>query len=492
MSNRPICDTLDSRWAGLGRRSAIREAERDIAYADLLEWSQRISQVLAPMLRQPGQRVALLLPNCAAFVAAFFGVARLGGVVAPLDVRYRSQELKYYLEDLDAVALVTEARFTEHVAAVLPALGNPPALVQVAYRGGAAQVSPGRREGRAIATAGSPALLQQYTSGSTGRPKRVVRTHAQLAAELEALRAAFGTSERDRFLGAAPFSHGNGMVRTMMSAVYNGATLYPIEEFRRRELLELIARERISFLGGVPQIYALLGQTPARGEVDLSSLRVAFSSSAPLLAADARLFAQRYGVEVTQVYGSTETGTISAERGDARPYPDTVGTPLAGVAVGVTDEAGRPLPPGAEGEIAVCSGYAATGYLDNDQATRESFRDGAYFTGDLGTMDAEGRIRLTGRKKLMINRGGLKVNPYEVEAALREHPKVDDVVVTAAPGPQGDDMVCAIVVSAEGCTAQELLAHCRTRIADYKIPARIEFRDGLPRSAVGKVLRAQL
>ncbi|HEY7238250.1 MAG TPA: class I adenylate-forming enzyme family protein, partial [Burkholderiales bacterium] len=484
---------LDSRWRRLGRRNAIREGDRDVTYNELLEWSGRISQVLAPILRREGQRVALLLPNSAAFVAAFFGVARLGGVIAPLNVRYRAQELKYYLDDLDAVALVTESRFAEHVAAVLPELKNPPAVLHAAFRGGAALVSPGKREGRALAAAGSAPLVQFYTSGSTGEPKRVVRTHADLAAELEALRTTFHTTERDRFLGAAPFSHVNGMVRTMMAAMYHGATLHPVEEFRRRELLELIARERISFLGGVPQIYALLGQTPERGEVDLSSLRVAFSSSAPLRAADARCFAERYGVAVRQLYGSTETGTISFNRhADPGACFDSVGTPLEGASVEVLDERGQPLPTGAEGELVVRTGYAATGYLGNEQATRASFRDGAYLTGDLGTKDAQGHIRITGRKKLMINRGGFKVNPYEVEAAIREYPKVDDVVVHAGPGPQGDDVVCAVVMSSQECTVQEILAHCRGLIADYKIPARVEFRTDLPKSAAGKVLRARL
>lgn len=491
--SRAISDALDSLWRRLGRRSAIREADRDIAYQELLDWSERISLVLDPVLRQQGQRVALLLPNSAAFVAAFFGAARLGGVIAPLNVRYRAQELKYYLDDLDAAALVTESRFAEHVAAVLPGLKNPPAVVHVAFRGGATLVAPGKPQPRALAASGSAPLVQLYTSGSTGQPKRVVRTHADLAAELEALRTAFHTTERDRFLGAAPFSHVNGMVRTMMAAMHSGATLYPVEEFKRREVLELMTRERISFLGGVPQIYALLGQTPARGEVDLSSLRVAFSSSAPLLPADARRFAARYGVAVRQLYGSTETGTISFN-GDPEPpaCPDSAGTPLQGVSVCVLDELGQAVPAGAEGELVVRSGYAATGYLQNEDATRASFRDGAYLTGDLGTMDGRGHIRITGRKKLMINRGGFKVNPYEVEAAIREHPKVDDVVVHAGPGPQGDDVVCAIVVSTRGCSAQEIVAHCRELIADYKIPARVEFRQGLPKSAAGKVLRARL
>lgn len=493
MSNQAISDTLDRTWARLAARTAIGEAGRKTTYGELLEWSQAISRALATLVRQPGQRVALLLPNSSAFVAAFFGAARLGGVVAPLAAQYRGQELLYYLKDLQPVALLTDARFTEQVDAVLPKLDRPPAVVHVDLMRTARVMRPGAGAGAALAAQDSPALVQQYTSGSTGEPKRVVRSHAALCRELAALQATFNTSEGDRFLGVAPFSHVNGMVRTMMSAMYSGASLYPVDEFKRREVLDLIIRERITFLGGVPQIFALLSHTPPRGEVDLSSLRIAFSSSAPLLPADNRRFFERYGVAVRQLYGSTETGTISFNgHQDPQSCPDSVGTPIDGVAVDVLGDAGEPLPDGVEGELAIRSPFAASGYVGNEAASRASFRGGAYFSGDLGTRDAQGHVRITGRKKLIINRGGFKVNPYEVEAALKEHPKVEDAVVFAAGSAQGDDVVCAIVVSPQACTTAELLAHCRGLIADYKIPARIEFRDVLPRSTAGKVLRSRL
>ena len=493
MKNNAISDRLDSLWARLAVRTAIGEAGSETSYAALLEWSRAISHLLETLVRQPGQRVALLLPNSSAFVAAFFAAARVGGVVAPLGTQYRGQELAFYLKDLQPVALLTDSRFAAQTEPALSQLENPPAVIHVDQAAVARMVRPGSGSGEALAAGDSPPLVQQYTSGSTGEPKRVVRTHAQLARELEALQATFETGEDDRFLGVAPFSHVNGMVRTMMSAMFTGARLYPVDQFNRREVLDLITRERITFLGGVPQIYALLGQTPARGEVDLSALRIAFSSSAPLLPADGRRFLERYGVAVRQLYGSTETGTISFN-GHPEPQscPDSVGTPIGGVAVEVLDDAGQPLPEGVEGELAIRSPFAAAGYVGNEAATRASFRGGAYLSGDLGTRDAQGHVRITGRKKFIINRGGFKVNPYEVEAALKEHPGVEDAVVYAAPSPQGDDVVCAIVVPPQACTTAELLAHCRGLIADYKIPARIEFRDSLPKSSAGKVLRSRL
>jgi len=459
----------------------------------LLRWSQALSQILEPIIREPGQRVALLLPNSAAFVAAFFAIARLGGVVAPLSAQYRSQELVYYLNDLDAVAVLTDSRFVEHVTAIMPRLKRAPAIVGVPPGQDARLLQPGPGGGRPVSTADSAPLVQQYTSGSTGVPKRVVRTHSALHLELEALHTTFETGEADRFLGVAPFSHVNGLVRTMMSAAYTGATLYPVEEFKRREILDLIARERITFLGAVPQVFSILSQTPTRGEVDLSSLRVVFSSSAPLLPADNRRFEARYGIVVRQLYGSTETGTISFNRDPASESRiESVGAPIDGVRVDVLDEKGQALAPGLEGELTIASPFAASGYLDNEVATRESFRGGAYFSGDMGTKDARGTLTITGRKKLMINRGGFKVNPYEVEAAIKEHPKVVDVAVFGARSPQGDDLVRAVIVSSEPCTTEEILAHCRERIADYKIPARIEFRDALRKSATGKILRSEL
>ncbi|MGH2667929.1 MAG: AMP-binding protein, partial [bacterium] len=286
-------DALSARQAG---RVAVREGGCDVTYGQLLAWSVRISRALASVVQAPGQRVAVMMPNAAAFAAAFFAVARAGAVVAPVNPGSGSHDLTSHLSDLDAVALLGDTATLARAAATVERLPRAPATFEVSEEHGARPLRPGTTTGEALPTAGGLPVLQLYTSGSTGKPKRVVRGHAQLLAELECLRHTFAVTETDRFLGIAPFFHVNGLVRTMLTCLYSGATLLPVAEFRRREVTTLLTAERITFLGAVPQIFAILGQTPLRGHVDLSALRIVFSSSAPLTPADAARFRAQYGV----------------------------------------------------------------------------------------------------------------------------------------------------------------------------------------------------
>jgi long-chain acyl-CoA synthetase len=459
--------------ARAGGRTAVVAAGRRWTYAELAARSEAISRVLESAGVAAGQRVGLMLPNSSAFVASFYAIDALGACVVPLNPAYRRQELRHYCADSKAGALV--------VAPELVAIAQAEfhgAIVEVDEDGSA------RARGRAEGAGGdASALLLQYTSGSTGAPKRVIRTHAMLELELKQLADVFALGESDRFLGLAPFTHVNGLIRTMLTSMYVGGTLYPLAELRRREVLDLVTEERLTYFGGVPMMFAVLAETPERGRVDLSSLRVAFSSSAPLRTQDNERFFERYGFYVRQLYGSTETGTISVNLDqDLQRSLDSVGLPLPGVRVEVLED----------GEVAVASPWGIEEYAGNPAATAEAFRDGLYHTGDLGRRTEDGSLVLNGRKKFLINRSGFKVNPQEVEQAILTHPKVRQVVVLGAPSPRGDELVRCVATTSGPCTPEEILEHCRGLIADYKIPARIEFRDELPMSPTGKVLRSQL
>jgi long-chain acyl-CoA synthetase len=489
-----FADYVDGIASRAGTRIAVKEERRDWTYTDLIDFSKEISKCLESLGHKAGHRVGLLLPNSGAFIASFLGIARIGGVIAPMNVRYRSQELRYYSEDIQPLALIITTDAVPEVQKALTTFVNPPALLAidlnenrccVIQRGGIAP--------EPVRFADAPPLLHQYSSGSTGAPKRIIRTHANIFFELENLSRTFDVCENDRFLGAAPFSHVNGLVRTMMTAMFVGATVYPVREFRRQETLNILANERITYFGGVPHMFVTLAQMPLREKVDLSNLRIVFSSSAPLLPADNRHFHEKYGIYVRQLYGSTETGTISVNlHRNLEQCLESVGAPLKGILVDIVDGEGYPLPAEKEGEIVIASPGAIKTYPGNSEANSTSFRRGFYLSGDLGRKNAEGYVTLTGRKKFLINRGGYKVNPREVEEALQSHPNVEEVVVLGAAGLYGDEIVRCVIVTTGSCTKEELVRHCQSRIADFKIPSRIEFRKALPKTETGKILRQML
>ena len=475
---------------------AVHDGPLRWTFADTARVTHQVIGELESAGVRCGHTVALMVPNSAAFVAAFFAIASVGCVVAPFNVRYKRQELHYYIKDTDAAAIIASPDLCGEVLGSMEDSGRKPAVVSIDAEGAAKTIQPGREP------AGSPAggeptsddsLLLQYTSGSTGAPKRIFRTHGQLLLELEQLQTIFQVATSDRFLGVAPFSHVNGLVRTMMTSMFVGGTLHTLPAFDRRRVLELITNERITYFGGVPYMFTLLADSPLRGAVDLTSLRVVFSASAPLLEGDNRRFLSKYGKSVRQLYGSTETGMISVNLGDdPMDKPESVGTAVPGVRIQIIGEDGAPLPAGIEGEVAIASPWAIMAYEGNPSATAEAFIDGAYRSGDLGIIDADGYLTLTGRKKFMINRGGFKVNPLEVEKAILSFPKVREVVVVGQASRFGDDIVRAVVVATENCEPEEIVEHCRARIADYKVPSQIEFRDELPKSQTGKILRHEL
>jgi long-chain acyl-CoA synthetase len=474
-----------------GTRQAVVDGEISLSYRRLLEWSEDISARLDHSSRMDGRRVALLLPNSAAFVASFFAVARVGGVIAPLNMEYGFQDLKYYLVDIDPAAIITSPAGITPLREAIAHLEKPPTvlLLNAPNTCDILNSEDGEHSPSPCDRSDSPLLLL-YTSGSTGQPKRVVRTQRNLLNEVETLQSLFKVSEADRFLGAAPFCHVNGLVRSMLTAMLGGASLYSIGNFSRRRVLQLIGQEHLTFFGGVPQMFTILAQTPVRDAVNLSSLRVVFSSSAPLTVRDNQKFHSVYRVLIRQLYGSTETGTISYnDHPDLEDHLASVGRTLPGVTLAVVDEKGNRLPPNTEGEIAVSSPFAISSYEGNAAASRKSFRDGFYLTGDLGRVDLKGYVTLVGRKTIMINRGGYKVNPYEVEEMIRQHPKVAEVLVRGASGPYGDDLIQGLVVTSEPCTAEEIVTFCRGKIAHYKIPSRVEFVTHLPKTSTGKIRR---
>ena len=313
-------------------------------------------------------------------------------------------------------------------------------------------------------------VMYQFSSGSTGRPKRIARTHANLLFELDSLTRTLDLTSKERFLGVAPFSHVNGLMRSMLASVRAGATLYPLAKFERRAVAEVIEKNAISVFIGVPFMFSMLAKANFHRQPDFSSLRLCVSASAPMPKKLNQEFHGQFGQYVRQLYGSTETGTISVNlSGYIAGSLESVGTPIAGVAVEVFTDDGRIAGVGAEGELAVNSPAAITGYDGLAELNQEAFRDDYFFTGDLGRRDQDGLLYLVGRKKFFINKGG-KINPHQIEEVLESHPKVEEAVVIGEPTSYGDEKVKAVIVPNAPCTQEEIVEYCRGKIADLRAP----------------------
>jgi long-chain acyl-CoA synthetase len=261
---------------------------------------------------------------------------------------------------------------------------------------------------------------------------------------------------------------------------------------RRQRALELLESERVTIFPGVPFNFRLLAEAPNGG--DLSALRLCFSAGTALPRTSFDAFAEKFGVPVRQLYGCTEAGTLTA---NVDPDPvatfESVGTPVGEVQVQVLDDDGVEVDAGEVGEVAVSSPALTSGYSDMEELNKVAFKDGYFRTADLGRLDGEGRLYITGRKKLLIEVGGYKVDPIEVEDVVVAHPKIREAVVVGVAGEiPGEEVVKAVVVLSEDCEERELLDFCQDRLANFKVPRMVEFRDEIPRSPLGKVLRKYL
>ncbi len=474
-------------------RTAILHPEGGgVTYASLAQGVAAVAASIETAGVRPGGRVAILLPNSLAFVMAYFGAVAAGAVVVPLNAMYQKNELLRFLKVCNVEVLVSNAAHEQLCREVLRC-DNLPVQLELIEDTPAAPARPIELAGVMRSPAEGAPLMIQFSSGSTGAPKQIARTHGNLLFELASLQRTLALTCEDRFLGVAPFSHVNGLTRSMLASLTCGAALCPLPRFERQVLSDAITGHRLTVFIGVPFHFAMLGRTRFREEPDFSSLRLCVSASAPLPRSVAGQFHQRFGHWVRQLYGSTETGTISVNvEADPGPHVATAGTPLPGVEVEVFSDSGAVAGVGELGEFAVKSPAAIRGYVDAEEANRESFRDGWFLTGDLGTRDGSGLLTLAGRKKFFINKGGYKIDPREIEELLESHPAVEEAVVIGVPTSYGDEKVTTVIVASAPLNAKEVIDFCEGKIAAFKVPSVIEFRDSIPKSPTGKIRRAML
>ncbi|MGH7889602.1 MAG: class I adenylate-forming enzyme family protein, partial [Thermodesulfobacteriota bacterium] len=331
-----------------------------------------------------------------------------------------------------------------------------------------------------------------YSTGSTGKPKRVTRTHFNLIALAHNHTQTVDWTKEDRILFTVPISHTYGL-GNFIGAIKVGASIYTLSEFNRNRVLDSIERERITVFPAVPFMLSVLAETFLQKHRDLSSLKLVISAGAPLSEETSHKFHNKFGIYPRQLYGSTETGVISINLSDdIEGKLDSVGRAVKNVEVIILRENGSRCETNEIGEIAVKSPSMTTGYYGLPDETEKAFRDGYYFTGDLGRIDDEGYLYIVGRKKLFINISGNKVDPAELEALLSQHPKVREAAIIGVNDNFGNEVVKAVIVSKSNMETKEVYEFLKGKISDFKIPRIIEFREEIPKSPTGKVLREHL
>ena len=507
---------LDKRLRAVAAADPAQEAivcgQQRISYQQLVERIDCLSECLKCLGVSTGDCVVLLMPNCPEFVISFFALARIKAIALPLNHLFQPEEIIYYLRDSQAKAIICDAARAEICQPVWKELEREIPLIITDQKtpeslpfADLCLTNPELASTSDAEFTGD--VLYQYSSGSTGRPKRVARTQNNLYCELTSFAQTTKVTSHDKILCVVPLYHAHGLGNGMLAAICNGATLVLLEQayrdgipvevplvFKSPQIFSLIKSEQITIFPAVPYIFNTLAETPFKN-VDLSSLRLCFSAGNFLSQEIFEKFLTKFGVPIRQLYGCTEAGAIAINLDDdiAGTY-NSVGQPLAGIVVKVIDESGKELRSREVGELLIVADTLTKEYYNLPQLNQQAFKYGGFLTGDLGYIDERGRIFVTGRKKILIDTGGRKVDPIEVEDILLAHSKVKEAVVVGVKGGTAGEMVKAVVVrqTNQDCQEQEIFNHCKDYLAAFKVPKIIEFREEIPKSPLGKILRKEL
>jgi long-chain acyl-CoA synthetase len=476
------------------QRAAVRLDDLLLTYDELDERSGRVAGLLAAQGVEPGDRVALLLPNVPQFPILYYGALRAGAVVVPMNPLLKAREIEYYLQDSGARLLFAwETTVAEAAKGAEAAGAGHIPVAAAAFDRLLAEQSP---QTPVVSRADDDTAVILYTSGTTGKPKGAELTHANLRRNARVTATTLLRLEPgDVVMGCLPLFHSFGQTCGLNAAVDSGACLTLVPRFDPAKALEVIQRDRVTVFEGVPTMYVALLNHPGRGEVDARSLRLCVSGGAALPVEVLRGFEDAFGCVILEGYGLSETSPVASfNHPDRVRKPGSIGTPIDGVELRLVGPAGDQVPAGEVGEIAIRGHNLMRGYWGNEDATREAIPDGWFRSGDLARQDEDGYFFIVDRKKDLIIRGGYNVYPREVEEVLYEHPAVAEAAVVGLPHPTHGEEVGAAVVLKPGADSSpaELQAFCRERLAAYKYPRHVWLEAALPKTATGKLLRREV
>ena len=503
-----------------------------LKYRQLNEDADRMANALAGMGVQKGDRVALLMPNCPQFVIGYYAALKLGAIVVAFNPLYSPREIEHQLNDCEARVVVVLSLFYKNLAEVraktkvqhvvvayikeyLPPVsrllfsllkenkeGHRPKIgkVQNTYL---FQDLLKKNEAKPLTVDVKPEdiAMFQYTGGTTGVSKGVVATHRNVVANTYQSRAwitEIGIDEgKDTVIGVMPLFHAYGMVLVMHFSVLEGLGMVLFPRFVTEQVLKGINKYRPVFFAGVPTMYVAINNFPKVGKYDLKSMKAALSGAAPLPVEVQQKFEALTHGKLVEGFGLSEAPVVvTANPLVGSRKVGSIGIPFPDVEVKIMDlEKGeKEMPVGEPGELVVKGPQVMKGYWNRPEETSMVLRNGWLYTGDIAKMDSDGFFFIVDRKKEMIIAGGYNIYPREVEEVLYEHEKIKEAACYGVPDEYRGETVKIAVVLKEGqtCTAEELTEYCKTKLAKYKVPKKIEFRKELPKSPIGKVLRRVL
>ena len=468
------------------RRELMVDDLRSYRGIDLLVIALHIADVIDSCSKSP--RVAVMLPTSGAFAGVASGVWFAGRSLVPLNYLLKAEELQYVIDDCGADLLIASRKLCEHLK-LEPKAEHIVWIEDINFK-----KLPGPRWPK---TAGPEDLaVMLYTSGTSGRPKGVMLTHDNLLSNVRQTRRHVHFTRDEIFLGVLPQFHSFGLTALTLIPFLSGARAIYNARFVPKKIIEACREHRPTVFMGLPSMYNALLTVKDAGPEDLSSIRVAVSGGEPLPETVAQRFKERFGLEICEGFGMTETAPVTHVRLPGEDAPGSVGRPLPDVSQRIVDpETGRDLPPGKDGELRMAGPNVMKGYHNLPEESAGSFDERGYLrTGDMARVDERGFLWITGRIKEMIIVGGENVFPREVEEVLNTH---DDVYAAGVVGERDDvrgETVVAFVEPEEGRTPDPdaLRAWCRERLAGYKVPRRIVVVDELPRNPTGKVMRRAL
>ena len=499
-----------------GDREAVVDGDVTLSFAELAARIDDSARAAIAAGIQPGDRVAIWAPNMHEWIVAALGAVSAGGVLVPINTRFKGHEAGYVLSksrarilftvrgflDIDYVGLLEEAYGPSDGARPirdLPHLEKIILLREASWddfaKGGFGHEE-AKTRGEAVAANDLSDII--FTSGTTGRPKGVMTTHEQTLRVFEVWSDVVGLAEGDRYLIVNPFFHTFGYKAGIIACVLKGATIVPHAVFDPVTVMQRIQEERITVLPGPPTLYQSILNHPDREKYDLSSLRLAVTGAAVVPVELIKRMRDELTFDtILTAYGLTEatgTATMCRRGDDAETIAMTSGRAIPDTEVCVVGDDGTSLPAGEPGEVVV-RGYNVTrGYFEDPEETAKVIVDGWLHTGDIGVMDERGNLRITDRKKDMFIVGGFNAYPAEIENELLAHPAIAQAAVVGMPDERLGEVGVAYVVPRPGATIDpdEVRAWARERMANYKVPRTIVVIDALPMNASGKVLKYEL